>query len=331
MNELLIYGDINSYSASEFITGFNEIEGDSLVVRVNSNGGDPQMAFGMAAKIAEFSGNKTLKVDGKAYSSACFMLLYANNVECLDVSDFLFHRAAYDTWFENSEYFTDEMRAMLENVNKSLESAMRKKLDVAKFEEITGVKIKDLFSMESRIDVVLNAKQAKKVGLVDKIITLTADLSTNLNASFLNMAAKYTGIPNVPIVAKSEPVQSSNYNKTNMTIEQLRSEHPNLVAQITESAVAVERDRTGAWLKFIDADPKAVAQGIESGHNLGQTAMADFSMKMMSAKALEGVEKDNPQPVDTKEIDGVETVEKTPAQEMHAAVFAGLGINTQKV
>ena len=61
-NEVLIYGGINVYSAEAFINSVNNVEGDSLVVRMDTNGGDPQSTFGMVAKFNEFEGDKLLKV-----------------------------------------------------------------------------------------------------------------------------------------------------------------------------------------------------------------------------------------------------------------------------
>ena len=172
--ELLIYGQIYSQSTIDFINGMNEIgEDDELSVRVSSEGGDVLYGFGMIAKFNEHKGSKIVKVDGKAYSMGLFFCAYADNVEALDTSKFLLHRAAYSEWFEDSVYFTPELKAQLVEVNKQLMDAFKAKVDVAKFEELKGVKLKDVFSMDSRIDVFLNAQEAKQIGLINKIVKIT--------------------------------------------------------------------------------------------------------------------------------------------------------------
>ncbi len=292
MNEILIYGGIYEWSASEFIKAFAEIEGDTVIVRMNTDGGDPMCGHGMMARFQEFEGSKTVKVDGKAYSSGFFMCLYADNVECLDVSQFMVHRASYGEWFEKSEYFTQPLRENLASINADLEKAFRNKLNVAEFEKIKGVKVKDIFSMDSRIDVFLTAREAKQVGLVSKINTITPKKAQELKASFSKLAARYdvdfssvVETPNAGENSNSSVNADANKQVNNknkyMTIEQFKAENPELFAQIQSTAVETEKDRVNAWLKFIDVDAKAVTEGIKEGKNLSQEAMADFSVKML--------------------------------------------------
>lgn len=337
MNELLVYGDIYSFSASEFIKAFSQIEGENVVVRVNTNGGDPQMAFGMAARLKEFSGEKVVKIDGKAYSSGLFFALYADKVEALDVSEFLIHRAAYGDWFEGSEFFTAELKSNLERINKSLEAAFRNKVDVKAFEDMKGVKVKDIFSMDQRLDVFFTAQEAKSIGLVDKIVKITPQKKSKVNALMMSAAAKYTGIEDVQwkpakeTEASNKPHTEKVNSKTNnkMTIEQLKAEHPELFAKVFGDGVKAERDRVGAWLKFNDTDAKAVVEGIESGENLSQTAMADFTVKMVSAQTLAKIKAENPEKVETETVETVETEVEKSINAFKSGVMAELGIKTE--
>ncbi|MCK4522212.1 MAG: ATP-dependent Clp protease proteolytic subunit, partial [Nanoarchaeota archaeon] len=147
MEEVLLYGQIYSESSIDFITAINAVEGDNLIVRLNTPGGDVNHGWGMVAKFMEFPGSKVVKVDGSAFSMGFNFCLYADSVEALDVSQFMVHRAAYSQWYEEN-YMTEQQKENLISVNANLEKALRNKIDVAKFEEIKGVKIKDIFSME---------------------------------------------------------------------------------------------------------------------------------------------------------------------------------------
>lgn len=211
----------------------------------------------MIAKFNELTGVKKVKNDGKSYSMGLFFNCYVENASALDVSNFLLHRAAYPQWIEQDpEYFNQAMRENLAAINKSLRAAFEAKVDVAKFEKLKGVTLDEVFSMESRIDVNLTAAEAKKIGLINEIITITpkikAEIEANLNNYTVGIAAKYTE-------AKiNNPINNNNQKKSIMTIEQLKAEHPAVYAQALALGVEQEKDRVGSIMAFNDIDPEAV-------------------------------------------------------------------------
>ena len=344
MPEVLLYGPIESYTVPDIIKEIDEhAEADELTMRINSGGGSPEYGWGVIAKFAEFTGKKRIANDGKAFSMAAFASLYTEqeNVECLDVTEFMYHRAAYPSWFEsNAEFFTDELRGNLERINKNLEVAFRNRVDVAKFEQLKGVKVKDMFSMGSRVDVFLSAQEAKTVGIVGKINKITPSKRAELNASSASISAKYNA--EVPVIAKPEQEEkkastySSNQNNDKMNIEELKTKHPTVYAEvlalgksegITEGAEA-ERDRVGAWSAFAKADPEAVQAGIKSGKNISQTEMAELTVKLASAGKIEEIEKEEKdKPGASTATDKPDaTVEPTAAQKLEADVMGKLNI-----
>lgn len=302
--EVLIYGPIDYYSSTEFFKQVAEATEENpdgeIVYRINTGGGEPEYGWGIIAKIQETK-NKRIKVDGKAHSMGLFTMCYVDDVECLDVSQFLLHRAAYPSWFENDpSFFTDVLKSNLENVNASLEKSFRNKIDVASFEEMKGVKVKDIFSMDSRKEVILTAQEAKKIGLVKNIVKITPTKQAEINSHMAKIAAQYEG---VAIAAEETKNQ-------NMTIEKFQSEHPEIYAKIVEVGVKKERDRVGAWMAFAEVDVKEVAKSIKEGAELSQTAMAEFSKKMFSNSRLGAIEGDNPTAVATTEVKEKEKTEK---------------------
>jgi ATP-dependent protease ClpP protease subunit len=331
--EVLIYNNIDSYSARDFIQEVDEIEaGEDLTVRVNTNGGSPEYGWGMVAKFKEFEGEKSVKVDGKAFSTGFFFCCYADNVEALDVSQLMVHRAAYPKWVEsNPDYFTEAMRSYLENVNKDLESAFRNSVDVSKFEELKGVKVKDIFSMDNRIDTFLSANEAKKIGLVSKVNKITPKKQANIQASMFEIAAKYNQPVDPDYKKEIKPqvaadITEQKPKKINMTIEKIKAEHPELYAQIVATGVAKEKDRAGAWAAFVEVDPKAVAEGIKSGDNISQTAMAEFAIKKMSTDSKAAITAANTPPVKTDDVKPEET-ELTAVEKLSAKLDVELKLN----
>lgn len=294
--EVLIYGQINEHSSSEFIDSINELEAnDDLVVRVNTSGGSPEYGFGMVAKYAEFSGNKILKIDGKAFSMGLFFVVYADSSEALDVSEFLIHRAAYPAWFEKDpEFFTEELRGNLARNNKNLETAFRNKVDVAKFEALKGVKVKDIFSMEGRIDVFLSAKEARDIGLIDKIIKITPAKKAEIESTMIEMAAKYGENVNKPVTPVAE-VKPDKLKK--MTKEEFKASNPEAYNEIFNAGVKTgsdnEKARIDAWMVFADVDIEAVQKGIESGAALSARDTAELSRKSLNIEAVAKIERDS--------------------------------------
>lgn len=273
--EVLLYGQIYSQSSIDFINGVNDTdEGDDLTIRINTDGGDVLYGWGMVAKFNEFKGSKKIKVDGSAYSMGAFFLLYTpkENIEALDVSDILFHRAAYPSWYE-SDYMTDSEKTVLSAINSSLEKAFRAKIDVPKFEAITGVTVKSMFSMDSRIDVNLTAKQAKQIGLIGSIVTITPTKKAEINATYQRIAAQYSG-GNKP---------NTNTNPKKMTKEDFQREHPEAYAAIKQEGIVQERDRVGAWNAYAKIDADAVQAGIKSGEAMTMTVQAELNIKAAQA------------------------------------------------
>jgi ATP-dependent protease ClpP protease subunit len=302
MKEILIYSGIYDWTAEGFIKELNAAKGEDLTIRMNTNGGDPVSSYGMIAKLQEYKGKIKVKVDGKAYSTGAYMLLYASEAEGLDVSEFLFHRAAYPSWIEsNKNYFTEDMKKTLNTINANFRKAMEAKLDIPKLEQITGVTLDKMMSLDDRINVTLNAQQAKEVGLIDTITTITPSIKAEIESLYMGVAAKYSGFEfSNPAKAQSPtPQETTNKKPVTMDINKLRAEHPELFAQVKALGASEEKDRVEAWMEFKDIDAKAVAEGIQSGKGLSQKDLANFTVKAISAKQIEKIEAENPNPVVT--------------------------------
>jgi ATP-dependent protease ClpP protease subunit len=338
--DILLYGEIHSWSAQEFITKMDELAGESIAVRVNTNGGEPSYGWGMVAKFSEHEGQKLVKVDGKAYSFGLFFLCYSEYSEALDVSEFLIHRAAYPEWMErNPEYFTDELRGNLSRINKSLEKAFRNKVDVELFEKIKGVKVSDIFSMDARLDVFLTAAEAKRIGLISRVVPITPTKKTEIDTAMLRIAAKYSGVKMAALseTTSLEDAQNSKLIKpkpTSMTLEELKAQHPALCAQLVaegeKKGEEKERERVKAWLQFSDVDAEAVNKGINEGKEISISVMAEFTRKGMNVNALGAIKKDNANGVQTTEVTEKEKNEKEKAvSSFEEEVKANLGMDVK--
>lgn len=294
--EILFYNyGIGADTVQAFISAMEEAKAEDVVVRVNSPGGNPFFGWGAVAKFKEHTEGKKIKVDGAAQSMAAYFLLFCDDVEALDVSNILFHRAHMNIYSTEDQNYLDQINA---NLRKKLEA----KVDAAKWKEVTGISIKEMFEGENRIDVSLNAKQAKQLGIVTKIVTLKPDELTAFNERFSGVAAKIENTENI--------------NKNTMTKEEFKAKHPDVYASIVKEGTDSERDRVGSHLAFLKADPEAVVKGIKEGKALSATDMAELSVKMMSANSLEKIETESADAVVTAEVKdkGADAAAKTKEQ-----------------
>lgn len=297
VKEILLYTPIYSSAAEAFVNSMEENKGNDVVVRINTDGGDVEDGWSMVAKFAEHKGKKTVKVDGRAHSMGCFFLAYADDAECLDISQFLIHRAAYPQWVEkDAERMTEAMWATLNAVNGHLRAALESKIDVAKFEKLKKVSMDAVFSTSSRLDVFLTAEEAKKIGLVKRIVSITPEKKAELNSLMYKLAAQST-----ENTEETKPKEEKQLNTKKMTIEKLKAEHPEIFAQVVAIGVEKEKDRTGAWMAFVGIDTEAVSKGIKEGKEITQTIMAELSLKSFNAQALKNVAADSVKPVVTPE------------------------------
>lgn len=333
--EILLYSSIYSFVAESFIEKMEAVAGEDIVLRINTPGGDVQAGFGMIAKFAEHKGNKTIKVDGKANSMGAFFLAFADNVEALDVSEIVLHRAAFPSWIESREGFKDseEFKAVVK-INKDLRAKLEAKIDPELFEKLTKVSMDQMFSMDSRIDVSITPAQAKRIGLINKVNKLTKDMSAEIKSNSYAIAAEFGVDVKELQVIKNEPQPEAindkpKINKT-MTIEDLKANHPGVYNQIlaigSKAALAERNDTVEAWLTFVDVDAKAVSDGIKSGEKLSQAATAELNRKLFSAEALKNEEKGSNKDVKPEATTTEEPVENAEAL---AELDSILGINAK--
>ncbi len=289
--EILVYSPIYSWSAEAFMSSMEAAKAMDVCARICCDGGDTLYGQGMVAKWNEHPKAKSVKVDGAARSMAAYFACNADDVECLETSEFLFHRAAFPAYIENDPVaFTPELKAMITSRNDMLKAMLLKKVDASMWATITGCTIEALFSLDGRKEVTLKAQQAKTLGIVNKIVPLTAAKKTeiNANAASLGIAAFYD------ITAVTTP-QPSNTKK--MTLTELKAQHADLMEAYKTEVLAAEADRVNTWMLYAKTDMAAVTAGIASGKVISGLQMNELIIKGISAKTLEAIKAENAEEV----------------------------------
>ena len=304
--EIYLYSGMYDFTVQELMQEIDECMGEEVTMRVNSPGGYVSSTWGLCAKMQEH-GNVTVRVDGTAMSSAFNLTMYAKKVVCLDVSTFGIHRA--DGYAE-----TDEEKKYLNKINTDLRAKMESRINSEVFKKIAGYTLDEIFNPETRITVFLDAKQAKKIGLVDEIVKLnTEQIKAEFN-SFYNIAATVESKPE----KHTQTVIITEKNKK-MDKNILKAEHSEVYAAILAEGAQQERDRVGAWMAWNDVDPEVVSKGIKEGAELTLTLTAEFGRKALAKGALAKVEGDNPKDITT---DPSDVTAETDAEKQLAAFTA---------
>lgn len=288
--ELYLYSPIFDFTAEALLASIEENMGSDIVLRENTPGGSVFSAYGIYTKVKEH-GNVHLKIDGCAMSGGAFLPFYVKSSECLDTSRFMFHRA--DMYVEDG---ADQ--AFLDGINKDLKAQMKAKIDATKWKEITGFTIDDLFNPDTRVEIYLSGKQAKELGLVDKVVKLTPQMGKEISAFTDKMNSLAAHATTETIV--------KNTNTKNMTVEEIKQQNPTAYAEILALGVAQEKDRVEACMVYNHIDPVAVKKAIESGKPLSQKEMAELNLKAVGGKLLENIEASAAGAVVTAEVEKTE-------------------------
>lgn len=360
--DILLYGYIGQYSAMFFFEQLDKaLEKNAtadMTFRITSEGGEPEYGWAIITKLQELQELENVKkilVDGCAHSMAAWALCYVDEREAVDTAQFLLHRAAYSDYLEtNPNFFTEIVEKNLVDINAKLQKAFFATVDIDKFEALPqckekGIKAKDIFSMDGRVEVLLTASDAKSIGLIDSIRKITPTKKAQITANL-----KLFGDITTPSAYKAAAVKLAKHKPSDepdpieddptptvMTLEELKTKHPDIYAQAIASgattakstAVAEEQERVSGWMEFNEIDPEAVKKGIASGKPLSMKDIAEFTRKGISASKVTAVKKDAAGNVITEATPAgagadPEKVKKVAAFEKE--VFANLGIKEEK-
>ena len=263
--EITLYGDVldsvprdwwtNEVIEGQYITpeGFMDdlaaVRGKSeVVIKLNSCGGDVYTGIAIHNALKGLSGHKTVIVEGLAASAASVIACAGDEVQVYPGSIIMIHGV--------STMFVDWMTlADLKKAVKSVDSVERALAAI--YSAKTGIEEDTLRSMMSN-ELWMTGAQAVEKGFADTLLGdngLTASVSADkhmlLVAGVRHDVRAFRNIPgDIPVIKETdaEPVTAGNKNQNQeviqMTEQDLRVQHPELVAQI-ESA-AMERARTEA-------------------------------------------------------------------------------------
>jgi len=284
---LLLFSPIYSFTAETFVSQLLEVpESEDIEVWINSPGGSVFAGWSIIAALNEMKGKKTAKVMGDASSMAFYALLFMDYVEAIDIVNLTIHRA--DGYVES-----DEDKAFLAKINKDLRSKMEKRINPDTFKEVTGYSFDDIFNPEKRLNVMIDAKAAKKIGIIDKIIRLEPKQMAALNEKMIGFVDCVT--ENV-IDTDKKPDSINIINektKKTMTKAEIKAQFPEVYAEIVNE----ERSRVQGIIEFLDIDPIACKAQIDSGIEPNSKFFAEMTRKSIAANMVKDAKVEAVEPV----------------------------------
>lgn len=300
-NEIPLYSPIYSWVAESFVREVNTFPDDSeLTIRINTPGGQVTTGYAMISRLSDREGAVKMYVDGIAYSMAAYMLLYSSNNVGSENSRYMFHKAAYPSYYEPNDAEQQELK----RINAEFKTKMKSKLkDIPETKEL----ISKVFESDVRNDVYLSAKEAKKIGLIHEIKKLDKEVKAYMDEQ-VEMLAFYTKkseIENNTEKITNIEVNKSNKKESTMDVNELKSKHPDLYSQVFNSGVKTgvenEKDRVGAFLPYLDAAPEAVKKAISGDSNITETQRSEFAIALVKQANIKAEETEKIPPVNTAE------------------------------
>ncbi len=296
---LLLFAPIYDSVAIDLIDKMNEIpEDEDIEIWVNSPGGRVFAGWTIIGAMQKRTGKCKMSIMGHAASMAVFFALFADEAEALEVTQFMIHRA--DGYVD-----TPEDQAFLDKINKDLRKQMESRLNMDVFEQVTGKTMDQIFDPKQRIDVWIDAKQAKKIGLIGKIKKLSPQQIKAYNEKFVAFADFDFEQRSSEDTQRSGPedITINNNNNKKMTKSELKAQHPELFAEIYDEGLAAgvkqEATRVRSWLAYIGIDKENVIMSIKEAKEFTPDLMAEMSVKMASKAKAEEIEGDSKKKIPT--------------------------------
>lgn len=166
-----LYGDIGGWFGidhQEFIKEFNDIDSDTIHLRVDSGGGDVFAARAIKTAIMQHKARVIAHIDGLAASAASFLIMGANEIEIVDGGFIMIHNALsfLDVFGYFNEKDIDDLISSLDK-EKSLHKQLNESI-ATDYVKKTGMEINEILDLMSE-ETWLTAKQALDKGFVDRI------------------------------------------------------------------------------------------------------------------------------------------------------------------
>lgn len=322
--EITLYGDVMSQQPIDWWTGepapglYISPEGfmedlsavrdkARITVRLNSCGGDLYTGIAIHNALKALSGEVNVVVEGIAASAASVIMCAGDTVTVFPGSLIMIHGVSVMLW---DSLNIQDMKQLM----KGMDASERAVAEI--YNSKTGIEVETLRSMMTK-ETWLTGREAIEKGFADMLNEGESDPEMSMSADkkvlYVNgVKHNVEGLRNVPgtipIQRNTRPISGLGINKqpcnnavnnprggnNNMTLEELRAEYPDLVAQVEQNtrneaiaaAEAAERERLSAIDSIAASIPDAnLVHEAKYGENRCTAQELCFRVMQQSAAA----------------------------------------------
>ena len=316
--EILLYGDVMSRQPVDWWTGEPEPglyitpEGfledlaavkdkGNITIKINSCGGDLYTGIAIHNAIKGLSGHKVVVVEGIAASAASVIMCAGDEVQVYPGSMVMIHGVAGLLW----DYYT---LADLKKLQKDFDASERAIAEI--YHTKTGLEVDQLRGMMTRetwmvgqeagdngfADTVLDGQSPEVEVSADKQVLLVAGIQHSIKGlhNIPDTIRVSNSIHAAPAAGNKKPTVTGGENRKEdvpMTLEEMRAQHPDLVAQIEQQAAANAVTQERARIEAIDSIAASVgdAQLVRDAKYGEETCTAEqLALKAMQKQAALG-------------------------------------------
>ena len=256
--------------------------GEDIEFNINSGGGSVFDAYEIYNAIANYKGNTVAKIS-LAGSAASFIAMATDKTEIGIVGNIMIHKASNTVSGNANDHRYDAQ--FLETIDNTIVNAYIEKTGKSREEMLNLMNAETWFTPEQALEIglvdeITSKKTAKpmafnsmnnKQEVIDKLLELGS--IENVKQALINKELGINGVINAV-----ENTKQNIKEENEMTLDQLKQEHPNLYNQIVQDATiqAVQNERTR--IKEIQnlsvpGVEDVINDGIENGLSAGEVAM----------------------------------------------------------
>jgi ATP-dependent Clp protease protease subunit len=256
---------IAAASPNAFRDELNSYTGKNLTVWIDSWGGDTTAAAGIYNALKEHKGKVTVKIDGKAVSAASVIAMAGDEIKISPVGVLMIH----NPWTGVSGEAKDlrHVADVLDVIKDTIINAYQMK---------TG-KSRSKISQMMDNETWMSAKTAKSEGFVDDILYSGNESEQPIENSFMlsHLAIQNSASASMRNFIEQYRETMKDEEETEVAInsvEDLQKEKPDLVNQVVQDAVKVERERITSLDALDDPQNPAVHDLIADAKKTGKSA-----------------------------------------------------------
>lgn len=291
---------------------------EGLIFELNSGGGSIFAGYEMYTVLRNANRKTTVEIQSIAASAASVFVMGADRVLMSPVASIMIHRAS--SYADGNEGEMERTAQMLRTIDQGILNAYEAKCG--------GKTDRDTLEKLMKEETFMTAGEAVNRGFADGILWEQEDPDTRLTNSAAAMAGGMAMVmAPLPTMAEINKYNKNEEETTNMTLNELKQQHPELYAQTTAAAKKEERER----LKAIDGMSMAGYEDIVERAKDDPNATAEtVAMQIIIEQKKQGKNwlqnrKEDVKDSGTAKVKGTAEEKGNPAEKLNAFLDEALG------